>query len=242
MKNLSKALFATLFVSNFIFADTSSSSSSATSTTEAPIITHGYTGKREDSAVQSSSNTTTTSPEIATTTEAPFKRWGVAPYIGGSHPTSRLKGFKLYPAFSIGVKSTYNFLEFAAVGLQVNADFIHFSYDEVTDQGQLEVSSITPVLLLEFQIPKVGIYFGPTGGFSYKSYAYRKSSGLFSYRDGKGTENFLAYGGFAGWSFKIGKRVSMGPRFDFVNYAPIKTVYLNNYSTLNAYFTTKFSF
>ena len=240
MKLIVKSLFTTLFISHFIFAQTATSSSSSSSATEAPIITHGYTGKMEENTAQSSSSTTTN--EANTTSEAPFKRWGIAPYIGGSHPTSRVKGFKLYPAFSIGVKSTYNFLEFAAIGLQVNADFIHFSYDEAMDQGQLEVSNITPVLLLEFQIPKVGIYFGPTGGLSYQSYAYRKGAGFLSHRDEKGTENFLAFGGFAGWSFKIGKRVSMGPRIDFVEYAPFNASYLNAHSAVNAYFTTKFSF
>lgn len=174
-------------------------------------------------------------------TEIPhWRRWSIMPYLGFAYIFTKVSGFEMNPAASLGLRASFDITKYLAVGASHTADFIHFSRHEGEGQGTVDVSSLTHALDLEFKFGS-GIFFGPLVGWSQKTFNYRSQGGL-SHRDEKGGDDLLAYGGFVGWHFKPGKRVHMGPRINFFHYSATHTDYVSSHSAFNAYFTTKFLF
>ncbi|MEZ4815897.1 MAG: hypothetical protein R3A80_11970 [Bdellovibrionota bacterium] len=169
-----------------------------------------------------------------------WRRWGLTPAIGAATILDKVSGYEFNPALSVALRVSFDVFTFMGLGLSHTADFIHFSTHEKEGQGTLDISSLTHALDVEFKVGP-GIYFGPLVGWSQKTYNFRKNGGL-SHRDKKGADDLLVFGGYAGWNFKPGKRVQMGPRVNYFRYSATHTDFVSPHSGINAYFTTKFLF
>lgn len=168
------------------------------------------------------------------------RRFAFGPQIGAAF-LGYVKGYDMKPAFSLGLRSSYDVVStFLAIGLNVNVNFVHFSEEKEDTHEVIDMSSLSYMLFVDIK-PFHGMHFGPYFGVSNKAYAFRKE-GFLSHRDKKGTDNFVAAGGFFGWDFKLGKRFHLGPRVDVVNYAPFGRSYMSAHTGFDIVCATKWTF
>ncbi len=170
------------------------------------------------------------------------RRFAFGPQIGVATFTSDLKGFEMKPAFSLGLRTSFDIVhDFLAIGYMLHADFIHFStYKDSSFLGDLDVSSLNHSLFLEFK-PVAGLYFGPYLGLSQKAYSLSEG-GIFSQEGKSGTDEFLLTGGFIGYFFQPGRRFYLGPRVDVFYFSALSGNFLNSHGGFNIQFATKWTF
>lgn len=185
-----------------------------------------------------------TAPQVAEIKVEPRKRrFAFGPQIGVAAFTSDVKGFEMEPAFSLGLRTSFDIVhDFLAIGFMLHADFVHFSTskDEDINNGYFDISSLNYSLFLEFK-PVAGLYFGPYIGISQKAYSFREK-GFLSHRDKEGTDEFLLTGGFVGYFFQPGRRFYLGPRVDVFYFSALNGNYVNSHGGLNIQFATKWTF
>jgi len=182
-------------------------------------------------------------PQVAEIKVEPRKRrFAFGPQIGVATFTSDIKGFEMKPAFSLGLRTSFDIVhDFLAVGYMLHADFVHFSTSSDSSFfGDLDVSSLNHSIFLEFK-PVAGLYFGPYLGLSQKAYSLSEG-GLFSQEGKSGTDEFLLTGGFIGYFFQPGRRFYLGPRVDVYYFSALNGNFLNSHGGLNIQFATKWTF
>lgn len=176
-----------------------------------------------------------------TRAEERFRRWGVSVGLGGVAIGESIKGYKMLPAFTFGGAASFDILPFLGVFLNAQMNFVHFSDGNSSRSDSMDMSSGNYIAGVEFRVPGVGFYVAPGFGFSNVTYNYRKEGGL-SHRDRKGADNMQTYGLALGWHFLLGKRILLGPRFEYLRYKASNGDYLPSFGTYALRYHMRFLF